>query len=155
MSGVKLLKLVAEWRWRSTDGVRQGYPLQLDGLSRDDPGQFIHFDDWKDSRLLAADFCFFFAMGFEHSVVNLFVIPLGMALGAKISFYDWWYWNEIPALFGNLVGGFATGFALYTTNKPDQPDRHSATITRHPAQLVPDRRQPLASATRTSMGERQ
>jgi hypothetical protein len=75
----------------------------------------------------------FFAMGFEHSVVNLFVIPLGMALGAKISFYDWWYWNEIPALFGNLVGGFATGFALYTTNKPDQPDRHSATITRHPA----------------------
>jgi hypothetical protein len=76
-----------------------------------------------------------------------------MALGAKISFYDWWYWNEIPALFGNLVGGFATGFALYTTNKPDQPDRHSATITRHPAQLVPDRRQPLASATRTSMGE--
>jgi formate/nitrite transporter len=75
----------------------------------------------------------FFAMGFEHSVVNLFVIPLGMALGAKISFYDWWYWNEIPALLGNLVGGFAMGFALYTTYNPDQPDRHSATITRHPA----------------------
>jgi formate/nitrite transporter len=75
----------------------------------------------------------FFAMGFEHSVVNLFVIPLGMALGAKIGFYDWWYWNEIPALVGNLVGGFTTGFALYTTYKPDQPDRHSATITRHPA----------------------
>jgi formate/nitrite transporter len=75
----------------------------------------------------------FFAMGFEHSVVNLFVIPLGMALGAKISFYDWWYWNEIPALLGNLVGGFATGLALYTTYKPHQSDRHSATITRHPA----------------------
>lgn len=75
----------------------------------------------------------FFAMGFEHSVVNLFVIPLGMALGARISFYDWWYWNEIPALLGNLVGGFATGFALYTTYKPGQPDRHSATIARHSA----------------------
>jgi formate/nitrite transporter len=75
----------------------------------------------------------FFAMGFEHSVVNLFVIPLGMALGAKIGFYDWWYWNEIPALVGNLVGGFTTGFALYTTYKPDQPDRRSATITRHSA----------------------
>ena len=37
----------------------------------------------------------FFTMGFEHSVVNMFVIPLGIALGAKISIYDWWYWNEI------------------------------------------------------------
>jgi formate transporter len=72
-------------------------------------------------------------MGFERSVVNLFVIPLGMALGAKISFYDWWYWNEIPALLGNLIGGFATGFALYTTYKPGQPDRHATTVTPQPA----------------------
>jgi formate transporter len=75
----------------------------------------------------------FFAMGFEHSVVNLFVIPLGIALGARISFYDWWYWNEIPALLGNLIGGFATGFALYTTYKPGQPDRHATTVTPQPA----------------------
>jgi formate transporter len=75
----------------------------------------------------------FFTMGFEHSVVNLFVIPLGMALGAKISFYDWWYWNEIPALLGNLVGGFATAFALYTTYKPHLPDRQGSAVTHHPA----------------------
>lgn len=36
----------------------------------------------------------FFALGFEHCVVNMFVIPMGMMLGAKISFADWWYWNH-------------------------------------------------------------
>jgi formate/nitrite transporter len=78
----------------------------------------------------------FFAMGcFEHSVVNLFVIPLGMALGAKITFYDWWYWNEIPTLFGNLVGGFATGFALYT-----MPDRQESTVTHHLAMSFGEKR---------------
>lgn len=61
----------------------------------------------------------FFTMGFEHSVVNLFVIPLGIALGAKITVYDWWYWNEIPVLIGNMVGGFAIGAALYATYKRD------------------------------------
>src|ERR1700730_1737389 len=42
----------------------------------------------------------FFTLGFEHSVVNLFVIPFGIALGARITVYDWWYWNEIPVLLG-------------------------------------------------------
>ena len=35
----------------------------------------------------------FFAQGFEHSVVNMFMIPTGMLLGAKVSFSDWWLWN--------------------------------------------------------------
>ncbi len=29
----------------------------------------------------------FFALGFEHAVVNMFVIPTGMLLGAKVSVY--------------------------------------------------------------------
>jgi formate/nitrite transporter len=58
----------------------------------------------------------FFALGFEHSVVNMFVIPMGMMLGAKISFVDWWYWNQIPVTLGNIVGGFLfTGLPLYWT----------------------------------------
>lgn len=58
----------------------------------------------------------FFAQGFEHSVVNMFVIPTGMMLGAKVSFSDWWLWNQIPVTLGNIVGGFTfTGFALYLT----------------------------------------
>ncbi|MDE2516503.1 MAG: formate/nitrite transporter family protein [Rhodospirillales bacterium] len=58
----------------------------------------------------------FFAQGFEHSVVNMFVIPAGMMLGAKISLADWWLWNQIPVTLGNLLGGFVfTGLALYVT----------------------------------------
>ena len=61
----------------------------------------------------------FFAQGFEHSVVNMFVIPTGMLLGAKVSFSDWWLWNQIPVTLGNLVGGFLfTGLFLYWTYRP-------------------------------------
>jgi formate transporter len=60
----------------------------------------------------------FFAQGFEHSVVNMFLIPTGMMLGAKISLFDWWFWNQIPVTLGNLVGGFTfTGLAIYLTHK--------------------------------------
>jgi formate transporter len=61
----------------------------------------------------------FFAQGFEHSVVNMFVIPTGMLMGAKVTVSDWWLWNQIPVTLGNLVGGFTfTGLALYATYKP-------------------------------------
>ncbi len=48
----------------------------------------------------------FFALGFEHSVVNMFIIPAGMMMGAPISFSDWWLWNQLPVTIGNLAGGF-------------------------------------------------
>jgi formate transporter len=58
----------------------------------------------------------FFAQGFEHSVVNMFIIPTGMMMGAKVSLSDWWVWNQIPVTLGNLVGGgLFTGIALYIT----------------------------------------
>jgi formate/nitrite transporter len=61
----------------------------------------------------------FFAQGFEHSVVNMFIIPTGMMMGAKVTVADWWLWNQIPVTLGNLVGGFIfTGLALYITHKP-------------------------------------
>jgi formate transporter len=60
----------------------------------------------------------FFAQGFEHSVVNMFVIPTGMMMGAKVSIAEWWIWNQIPVTLGNLVGGFVfTGLALYLTHR--------------------------------------
>lgn len=63
----------------------------------------------------------FFAQGFEHAVVNMFVIPTGMMMGAKVSVYDWWIWNQIPVTLGNVVGGFLfTGLALYATYKPSR-----------------------------------
>jgi formate/nitrite transporter len=61
----------------------------------------------------------FFAQGFEHTVVNMFVIPTGMLMGAKVSVYQWWVWNQIPVTLGNLVGGLLfTGLALYVTFRP-------------------------------------
>jgi formate/nitrite transporter len=64
----------------------------------------------------------FFAQGFEHAVVNMFVIPTAMMMGAKITIAQWWLWNQIPVTLGNLVGGFIfTGLALYLIHKPRKP----------------------------------
>ncbi len=60
----------------------------------------------------------FFAQGFEHAVVNMFVIPAGIILGADVTITQWWLWNEIPVTIGNIVGGVVfTGLALYLTHK--------------------------------------
>ena len=60
----------------------------------------------------------FFGQGFEHAVVNMFVIPAGMMLGANVSVADWWLWNQIPVTLGNMVGGAVfTGMALYLTHR--------------------------------------
>ncbi|MFI5337595.1 MAG: formate/nitrite transporter family protein, partial [Opitutales bacterium] len=61
----------------------------------------------------------FFGQGFEHSVVNMFIIPTGMMLGAKVSATDWWLWNQLPVTLGNFLGGFLfTGLFLYWTYRP-------------------------------------
>jgi formate/nitrite transporter len=55
----------------------------------------------------------FFAMGFEHMVVNQFIIPTAMLLGAPISEYDFWVGNQLPVTIGNFLGGFLfTGAAV-------------------------------------------
>ncbi|NQZ32799.1 MAG: formate/nitrite transporter family protein [Oceanospirillaceae bacterium] len=59
----------------------------------------------------------FFYMGFEHSVVNMFLFPFGLIMGGDFSIADYFLWNEIPTALGNLVGGLAfTGLTLYTTH---------------------------------------
>src|SRR5205807_7110553 len=61
----------------------------------------------------------FFAHGYEHSIVNMFLIPTGMLFGAPVSLSQWWIWNQIPVTLGNLVSGaLLTGLALYITNRP-------------------------------------
>ncbi|MDZ4269181.1 MAG: formate/nitrite transporter family protein [Mycobacterium sp.] len=59
----------------------------------------------------------FFYMGFEHSVVNMFLFPSGLMLGGDFSIADYFIWNEIPTVVGNLVGGLAfVGLTLYATH---------------------------------------
>lgn len=64
----------------------------------------------------------FFAHGFEHAVVNMFIIPASIIAGADISIADWWLWNQIPVTIGNLLSGFLfTGLALHLiTNKKEK-----------------------------------
>lgn len=60
----------------------------------------------------------FFAQGFEHAVVNMFVIPAGMLLGADVTMGDWWLWNQLPVLAGNFIGGMLfTGVLFYLSHK--------------------------------------
>jgi len=64
----------------------------------------------------------FFAQGYEHAVVNMFVIPAGIILGANVSLADWWIWNQIPVTLGNIAGGLIfTGIALYVTYGKKKP----------------------------------
>jgi formate/nitrite transporter len=61
----------------------------------------------------------FFAHGYEHSIVNMFLIPTGMLFGAPVSVGQWWIWNQIPVTLGNFVSGaLLTGLLLYVTNMP-------------------------------------
>jgi formate/nitrite transporter FocA (FNT family) len=70
----------------------------------------------------------FFALGFEHAVVNMFVIPAGMLLGANVSFADWWAWNQLPVLAGNLVGGVLLTAALLYFSHRRRPVREGAVV---------------------------
>ena len=66
----------------------------------------------------------FFYMGFEHSIVNMFLFPTGLLLGGKFTLMDYLIWNEIPTVLGNLVGGLAfTGLTLYATHYKTAPKR--------------------------------
>lgn len=60
----------------------------------------------------------FFSLGLEHAVVNMFVIPAGMMLGADITLAQWWGWNQAPVLLGNLLGALLfTALPLYFSHR--------------------------------------
>ena len=66
----------------------------------------------------------FFFMGFEHSVVNMFLFPFALIMGGNFSIADYFLWNEIPTALGNLCGGIAfTGLTLYSTHYKTAPKR--------------------------------
>ena len=83
-------------------------------------------------------------MGFEHSIVNMFLFPSGLLLGAEFSIYDYLVWNEIPTIVGNLVGGITfVGLPLYLAHRSDG-------LTG----IVSDNDDQIVSEVLTSIGER-
>lgn len=46
----------------------------------------------------------FVAMGFDHAIANMFLIPTGMMFGADIT-VGRLFWALLPATLGNIVGG--------------------------------------------------
>ncbi|MFI8524181.1 formate/nitrite transporter family protein [Promicromonospora sukumoe] len=66
----------------------------------------------------------FFYMGFEHSVVNMFLFPIGLMLGGDFTIGDYLLWNELPTVLGNLVGGLLfVGLVIYRTHLRTAPER--------------------------------
>lgn len=55
----------------------------------------------------------FVALGFEHSVANMFFIPLGIFLGADVTWTGFLINNLLPVTLGNIVGGAVFVGMLY------------------------------------------
>lgn len=47
----------------------------------------------------------FVAMGFEHSVANMFLVPIGIKCGAKVGMKQFLLGNLLPVTLGNIVAG--------------------------------------------------
>ena len=57
----------------------------------------------------------FVALGLDHSVANMFIIPLGMLRGAEITIGAMFAKNLIPVTLGNIVGGALCVMAPFGT----------------------------------------
>ncbi len=58
----------------------------------------------------------FVTIGYEHSIANMFFIPIAMMQGVDISISTLFIKNLIPATLGNIVGGaFFVGFLYWYT----------------------------------------
>jgi formate/nitrite transporter len=66
----------------------------------------------------------FFFMGFEHSIVNMFLFPFSMIMGGDFTIADYLLWNEVPTVLGNLAGGLLfVALPLYYTHVRTSPAR--------------------------------
>ena len=110
-------------RGRHADAVRARHALQLDGLHRRGRRDDLHLGGRQGHRDVDAHHGVL-RMTFEHSVVNMFLFPSGMLMGGNFTGLDYFIWNEIPTVVGNMVGGLAfTGLTLYSTHVKTAPKR--------------------------------
>jgi len=57
----------------------------------------------------------FIALGLDHSIANMFIIPLGMMRGAEITISEFLTKNLLPVTIGNIIGGVVCVMGLYGT----------------------------------------
>ena len=62
----------------------------------------------------------FVVLGLEHSVANMFIIPVGIFCGADVTFADFLVNNLVPVTIGNLLGAllFASHARLHPLPPP-------------------------------------
>lgn len=71
----------------------------------------------------------FFYLGFEHSIVNMFLFPSGLLMGGDFTLMDYIFWNELPTVIGNLVGGLTfVGAMIYSTHYKTSPSRRENVV---------------------------
>jgi formate/nitrite transporter len=66
----------------------------------------------------------FIALGLDHSIANMFLIPLGIMRGAPITVADFLTKNLLPVTLGNIVGGagcVAMGYSAAYGSLLDRP----------------------------------
>ena len=58
-------------------------------------------------KMVPIFFCIsaFVALGLEHSIANMFIIPLGIFSGAAVSWKAFFLKNLLPVTLGNIIGG--------------------------------------------------
>lgn len=102
---------------------------------------FTSKDILTKSMLLILPVAMFVSSGFEHSIANMFMVPLGIAINAfspesfftthgftsnafaDLTLHNFLIKNLIPVTLGNIVGG-ASLIALAYANKPKTPDNN-------------------------------
>jgi hypothetical protein len=60
----------------------------------------------------------FVFLGFEHVIVNMFYIPIGMVNGADVSVGRYIGQSMIPSLIGNIIGGLILGIPMVLMHQP-------------------------------------
>lgn len=83
----------------------------------------------------------FFAIGLEHSVVNMFLIPAAIMAGENITWGQFFYYNQLPVTLGNAAAGaiclglgywYSAGMPLLKNSSAAQGDRYENYFPTHP-----------------------
>ncbi|CAK9783799.1 Formate/nitrite transporter [Cutaneotrichosporon oleaginosum] len=62
----------------------------------------------------------FVFLGFEHVVVNMYYVPLGMLSGAEVSMGRYLGQSLVPSLIGNILGGILLGVPMVLFHAPPE-----------------------------------